>query len=192
LTSARRAEHCHTTQRDLCDRRASLCGAAAARCESDNDAAAYPQTGYTPHTQTVFYFTVVVVTPPAAKLRVFSPARQQATRAGVMAESESGRKRDLAEITSSNYPGERLMPCRNPLLDHERTRKRRELLDATERKLLDMQARARRDNKPLRGKDKIALTVGVDVNHYKQKGQAFRHRQRGQRPDIRAQRLLTP
>ena len=59
------------------------------------------------------------------------------------------------------------MPCRNPLLADERARKRRELLDATEPKLLDIQARVRRDNKPLRGKDKIALAVGVDVNHYK-------------------------
>jgi transposase len=76
-------------------------------------------------------------------------------------------KRDLAEITSPDYPGERLMVCRNPMLADERTRKRRELLDATERKLLDIQARVRRDKKPLRGKDKIALAVGADVNHYK-------------------------
>ncbi len=76
-------------------------------------------------------------------------------------------KRDLAEITSPDYPGERLMVCRNPMLADERTRKRRELLDATERKLLDIQARVRRDKRPLRGKDKIALAVGADVNHYK-------------------------
>jgi hypothetical protein len=76
-------------------------------------------------------------------------------------------KRDLAEITSPDYPGERLMVCRNPLLADERTRKRRELLDATERKLHDIAARVRRDKKPLRGKDKIALAVGADLNHYK-------------------------
>jgi transposase len=76
-------------------------------------------------------------------------------------------KRDLAEVTSPDYPGERLMVCRNPMLADERTRKRRELLDATERKLLDIQARVRRDKKPLRGKDKIALAVGADLNHYK-------------------------
>jgi transposase len=75
--------------------------------------------------------------------------------------------RDLAEITSPDYPGERLVVCRNPLLADERARKRHELLDATERKLLDIQARVRRDKKPLRGKDKIALAVGADVNRYK-------------------------
>ncbi|HVH62239.1 MAG TPA: IS1634 family transposase, partial [Candidatus Dormibacteraeota bacterium] len=75
--------------------------------------------------------------------------------------------RDLAEITSPDYPAERLMVCRNPLLADERARKRRELLDATERRLLDIQARVRRGKKPLRGKDKIALAVGADVNRYK-------------------------
>src|SRR5262249_1453022 len=38
--------------------------------------------------------------------------------------------RDLAEITSPDYPGERLVVCRNPLLAEERARKRSELLDA--------------------------------------------------------------
>lgn len=76
-------------------------------------------------------------------------------------------KRDLAEIASPDYPGERLMVCRNPLLADERARKRRELLDATERKLHDIQARVRRDKKPLRGKDRIGLAVGADLNHYK-------------------------
>jgi len=76
-------------------------------------------------------------------------------------------KRDLAEITSPDYPGERLMVCRNPLLADERARKRGELLDATERKLHGIQARVRRDKKPLRGKDKIGLAVGADLNHYK-------------------------
>jgi hypothetical protein len=73
--------------------------------------------------------------------------------------------RDLAEISSPDYPGERLIVCRNPLLADERARKRRELLDATERKLLGIQTRVRRDKNPLRGKDKIALAVGADVNH---------------------------
>ena len=76
-------------------------------------------------------------------------------------------KRDLAEITAPDYPGERLMVCRNPLLADERARKRGELLDATERKLHDIQARVRRDKKPLRGKEKIGLAVGADLNHYK-------------------------
>jgi hypothetical protein len=76
-------------------------------------------------------------------------------------------ERDLAEISSPDYPGERLVVCRNPLLAEERSRKRRELLDATEQELLDVQARVRRTKRPLRGKDKIAFAVGSVVNHYK-------------------------
>jgi hypothetical protein len=76
-------------------------------------------------------------------------------------------QRDLAEISSPDYPGERLVACRNPLLADERARKRRELLDATEQDLLDVQARVRRAKRPLRGQDKIALAVGAVVNHYK-------------------------
>lgn len=76
-------------------------------------------------------------------------------------------ERDLAEISSPDYPGERLIVCRNPLLAEERTRKRKELLEATEQELLDLQARVRRAKRPLRGKDKIALAVGAGVNRYK-------------------------
>jgi len=76
-------------------------------------------------------------------------------------------QRDLAEITSPDYPGERLVACRNPLLADERARKRRDLLDATERELLHIQTRVRRQKRSLRGKDKIALAVGAVVNHYK-------------------------
>jgi transposase len=75
--------------------------------------------------------------------------------------------RDLAEITSPDYPGERLIVCRNPLLADERTRKRRELLDATEEDLREIQARVRRTKRPLRGKDKIGLKVGAVINHHK-------------------------
>jgi Cytochrome C and Quinol oxidase polypeptide I len=66
-------------------------------------------------------------------------------------------QRDLAEIASPDYPGERLIACRNPLLADERARKRRDLLEATERELLHIQARVRREKRSLRGKDKIAL-----------------------------------
>jgi len=76
-------------------------------------------------------------------------------------------QRDLAEITSPDYPGERLVACRNPLLADERARKRRDLLDATERELLHIQARVRRQKRSLRGRDKIALAVGAVINHYK-------------------------
>jgi transposase len=75
--------------------------------------------------------------------------------------------RDLAEITSPDYPGERLIVCRNPLLADERTRKRRELLDATEEDLREIQARVRRAKRPLRGQDKIGLKVGAVINNHK-------------------------
>jgi transposase len=75
--------------------------------------------------------------------------------------------RDLAEITAPDYPGERLVVCRNPMLADERARKRGELLDATEKKLIPIQVRVRRANKPLRGKDKIALAVGAVIDRYK-------------------------
>jgi hypothetical protein len=76
-------------------------------------------------------------------------------------------KRDLAEITSLDYPGERLVVCRNPLLAEERARKRRELLAATEEKLRKIQARVRRAKRSLRGCDAIGIAVGKIINHYK-------------------------
>ncbi len=75
--------------------------------------------------------------------------------------------RDLAEISSPDYPGERLVVCRNPLLADERARKRSALLDATEQKLAHIQAQVRRARKPLRGKDKIGLAVGAVRDRYK-------------------------
>jgi hypothetical protein len=95
-----------------------------------------------------------------------APAIRQLAEAGALQLSLFD-TRDLAEIASPDYPGERLIVCRNPLLAEERTRKRRELLDATEQSLLRIRARVRRKRAPLRGKDKIALAVGADLNHYK-------------------------
>jgi hypothetical protein len=70
-------------------------------------------------------------------------------------------ERDLAEISSPDYPGERLIACRNPALAAERARKRNELLDATEAELRRIQARVRRARQPLRGADKIGVAVGA-------------------------------
>ena len=70
-------------------------------------------------------------------------------------------ERDMAQITSEDYPGERLIVCRNPELAAERTRKRNELLDATEAELAKVQAMTRRKRDPLRGKDKIGLKLGA-------------------------------
>ena len=68
-------------------------------------------------------------------------------------------ERDLAEVESPDYPGERLVVCRNPALAEERARKRTELLAATE-KLLDKIVEAtKRKRTPLRGEAKIGLRV---------------------------------
>ncbi len=64
---------------------------------------------------------------------------------------------DLAEITCPDYPGERLVACKNPFLEAERARKRESLLQATETDLAKIAAAVQRERRPLRGKDKIAL-----------------------------------
>jgi hypothetical protein len=71
---------------------------------------------------------------------------------------------DMAEITSPDYPGERLIACYNPFLAAERARKRGELLAATEAALAKIGAATRRARRPLRGKDAIALAVGKVIN----------------------------
>ena len=76
-------------------------------------------------------------------------------------------QRDLVEVISPDYPGERLVVCRNPLLAEQRKRKREELLQATEKKLEEIVAATQRKKRALRGKAKIALRVGKVVNHYK-------------------------
>ena len=70
----------------------------------------------------------------------------------------------MAEITSPDYPGERLIACYNPFLAAERARKRGELLEATEAELGKIAAATRRARRPLRGKDKIGLAVGKVIN----------------------------
>jgi transposase len=75
--------------------------------------------------------------------------------------------RDLAEITSPDYPGERLMVCRNPLLAEDRRRTRKELLKATEKLLEPIAKATRRKRNPLRGKKDIALRAGKVINKYK-------------------------
>ena len=64
---------------------------------------------------------------------------------------------DLAEITSPDFPGERLVACKNPFLEAERARKRESLLAATEADLAKIAAAVQRDRRPLRGQGKIAL-----------------------------------
>ena len=84
-------------------------------------------------------------------------------------------EQNLVEISSPDYPGERLVCCRNPALAAERARKRDELLAATATELDKIAAATRRDSRPLRGRDsqplrgrdKIALRVGKVINTFK-------------------------
>src|SRR5712691_9309260 len=76
-------------------------------------------------------------------------------------------ERDMAAITSPDFPGERLVVCRNPDLARERTRKRQDLLAATEDDLTAIAAAVGRARKPLHGKAEIALKVGAIINRYK-------------------------
>ena len=76
-------------------------------------------------------------------------------------------ERDLAEVTSDDFPGERLIVCRNPRLAAERRRKRQELLAATEALLEPIAQATQREKRPLRGKDAIGLRVGKVIDRYK-------------------------
>jgi transposase len=75
--------------------------------------------------------------------------------------------RDMASITSPEFPGERLVVCRNADLAAERKRKRLELLDATERDLRRIKAAVERKRAPLRGASEIALKVGAVIGQHK-------------------------
>ncbi|MGO8937352.1 MAG: IS1634 family transposase [Mycobacterium sp.] len=74
---------------------------------------------------------------------------------------------NLFQITHPDYPGERLVCCRNPALAAERARKRDELLAATETELDKIAVATHRQRRPLRGKDTIGLRVGKVVNKFK-------------------------
>jgi transposase len=74
---------------------------------------------------------------------------------------------DFGEVYSPEFPGERLIACRNPLLQQERERKREELLQATEQKLQKIADATRRRKNRLKGKDRIALRVGKLINRFK-------------------------
>jgi len=73
----------------------------------------------------------------------------------------------MAEISSPDYPGERLVVCKNPLLAEERRRKRDELLALTEAALNKIQVRVTREKNPLRGAGEIGRAVGAIVDKHK-------------------------
>ncbi len=74
-------------------------------------------------------------------------------------------QQDLAEITSDDFPGERLVACRNPVLAADRARTREELLAATEKLLAPVIARVRAGR--LTGAGKIGVEVGKVITKYK-------------------------
>jgi len=74
-------------------------------------------------------------------------------------------EQDLAEITCDDFPGERLVACRNPVLAAERARKRADLLAATEKLLAPLIARVAAGR--LRGADAIGLAAGKVISTYK-------------------------
>jgi len=74
---------------------------------------------------------------------------------------------DMAEITHPDYPDERLIVCRNPVLANQRALTREDLLQATEEKLDKIVLATSRAARRLKGKDKIALRVGKVINKFK-------------------------
>ena len=74
---------------------------------------------------------------------------------------------DMAEITHPDYPDERLIVCRNPVLAIQRALTREDLLRATEEKLDKIVLAVSRAARRLKGKDKIALRVGKVINQFK-------------------------
>src|ERR1700726_353536 len=75
--------------------------------------------------------------------------------------------RDMAGIPSPEFPGERLIVCRNRSLAGERARKREDLLAATERDLARIAAAVARKRQPLRGKAEIGLEIGAVLDKHK-------------------------
>jgi len=74
-------------------------------------------------------------------------------------------ERNLGEFTHPDFPGERLVVCRNPLMAEERVRTRQSLLAATMRELDKVVGMVQRGR--LKAKDKIGLRVGKVLNNYK-------------------------
>jgi hypothetical protein len=76
-------------------------------------------------------------------------------------------ERDMASVTSPDFPGERLIVCRNRALAAERARKREDLLATTERELARIAAAVARKRQPVRGAAKIGLKVGAVLDKHK-------------------------
>src|SRR5882672_3464679 len=90
-----------------------------------------------------------------------APAIKQLAAAGGTLQPSLFDDRDMAEITSPDYPGERLVVCKNPLLAEQRARIFVKLSAATENDLARIEARVQRARKPLRGAAAIGQAVGA-------------------------------
>ena len=95
-----------------------------------------------------------------------APTIRKLIKAGEVAQTMFD-ERDLAEISSPEFPGERLVVCRNPVLADQRRRKRQELLAATEKDLLPIVRATERAKEPLRGAAAIGVRVGKVINGHK-------------------------
>ena len=95
-----------------------------------------------------------------------APAIRQLVEAGKIQVSFFD-ERDLAEIQSPDYPGERLIVCKNPLMAIRRAKKRQALLEATERELNKIVAATQRSRRPLKGEAPIGLRVGKVLHRFK-------------------------
>jgi transposase len=76
-------------------------------------------------------------------------------------------QQNIAEISAADYPNERLVACRNPLLAAERTKTREALLKATEKELDKIVVATTRKTRGLTGESNIGVKVGKVLNRYK-------------------------
>ena len=96
-----------------------------------------------------------------------APAIRELAAAGGPLQLSLFDQRDMAEITADDYPGERLVVCRNPDLAVRRCHKRQDLLEATERLLDAVATRLHHKRRPLRGAARIGVAVGAVLNKHR-------------------------
>jgi hypothetical protein len=96
-----------------------------------------------------------------------APAIRQLAAEGGPLQPSLFDQRDMAEIESPDFPGERLVVCRNPLLAEERARKREALLAATETDLTRILTRVQRSKNPLRTAAAIGRAIGAAIGRRK-------------------------
>ncbi len=95
------------------------------------------------------------------KTQIQKLAEQEAIQLGLFDE------RDLVELESADYPGERLIACRNPIVAASNQAKREALLQETEKELEAIVAATQREKRALKGADKIGVRVGKILNKFK-------------------------